>query len=157
MNTVSFYDALYMKRLSKNKYFMNIALEVSKRATCNRAHVGCILVKDDRIIATGYNGSPPKMPHCDDENIGHDMENKRCVRTLHAELNAILQCAKHGISADRAICYCTIQPCLRCSMALFSVGIKEIKFLERYKTMTEKDEKRLTELIKSGLKIEKIR
>ena len=84
-------------RKSWNEYFMDLAVTVASRSTCDRAFVGCILVnKDNRIVSTGYNGSVAGNPHCDD--VGHTMRNDHCIATIHAEMNAVLYCAKEGIS-----------------------------------------------------------
>lgn len=111
-------------------YFMNIATEISKRATCDRLHVGCVLVKDNQIIATGYNGSIQNHDHCDD--IGHLIHEGSCKRTVHAEMNAIFQCAKYGVSCKGAICYVTDYPCPDCMKALNQVGIKKIVYKRYY-------------------------
>ena len=83
------------RRPSWDDYFMGITQQVAKRSTCDRARVGAIIVKDRRILTTGYNGSPAGLPHCDE--IGHLMVDGHCVRTLHAEQNAIIQAALHGV------------------------------------------------------------
>ena len=84
---------------------MDMARKVAERSTCDRAHVGCVLVRDNRVLATGYNGSVSGMQHCDD--VGHDVVNEHCKRTIHAEMNAIIQCAIHGVSSKGAIVYVT--------------------------------------------------
>lgn len=85
-------------RVSTDDYFHEIAKAVAARATCDRAHVGAVLVKSGRILSTGFNGSPTGLDHCDD--VGHEIENFHCVRTIHAELNAIVQAALHGVSTQ---------------------------------------------------------
>lgn len=110
---------------------MSIAKEVSKRATCDRLHVGAVVVKDKRIVSTGYNGSVPGLPHCDVE--GHLIENDHCVRTVHGEVNAILQAAKYGISVYRADIYVTHSPCRECFKEIVSSGIKKIVIGELYR------------------------
>lgn len=127
---------------------MRIAEVVSFRATCDRAHVGCVLVTHDHIIATGYNGSPAGLPHCDD--VGHDIEDGHCVRTVHAEENALLQAALHGVSTKGATCYCTVAPCFRCTSRLVSAGISEIIYLGNYRSMSDKDEERIRGFIEFG-------
>lgn len=97
-------------RPSWDEYFMGITLEVARRSTCNRAQVGAIIVRDKRILTTGYNGSPTGLPHCTE--AGCLIVNGHCVRTLHAEQNAIIQAALHGVSTDGATIYVTHQPCL---------------------------------------------
>jgi len=118
------------KRLGIHKYFMEIANTVSKRSTCDRKRVGCILVKNKRIIATGYNGSIPGAEHCDD--VGHLMVGDHCVRSVHAEVNAIIQCAIHAVSCDGSICYCNTIPCWNCFKILASSGIKKIYYSDDY-------------------------
>ncbi|MCB0159778.1 MAG: dCMP deaminase, partial [Caldilineaceae bacterium] len=87
-------------RPSWDEYFMDIAFTVAQRSTCDRAHVGCVLVRDRRMLCTGYNGAPAGLPHCDE--VGHLMIDGHCVRTLHAEQNAIIQAALHGVSTQGA-------------------------------------------------------
>lgn len=113
-----------------DEYFMHIAELVSTMGTCDRKRVGCILVKDRRIISTGYNGSMPGLGHCDD--IGHLIEDGHCIRTVHAEINALSQCAKYGISCDGSDCYCNTFPCWNCFKALVNSGIKRIFYLDEY-------------------------
>jgi len=96
-------------RASWDDYFMNIAREVSTRSTCDRKFVGSVIVRDKSILATGYNGSIRGLPHCDEE--GHLMEDGHCVRTVHAEANAIVQAARHGARIDGATIYVTASPC----------------------------------------------
>ena len=119
-----------MERISWYEYFMKMAELVSERATCLRLKVGCILVKDNHVIASGYNGSPSGTPHCIDE--GCLMQDGHCVRCNHAEINALLQCAKYGISTEGATAYITHYPCLSCGRALAQAGIKEIYYLHGY-------------------------
>ena len=88
------------KRASWDEYFMNIAREVGTRATCDRKHVGAVIVRDRIILSTGYNGSIRGLPHCND--VGHMMEDGHCVATLHAEANAIIQAARNGVGIDGA-------------------------------------------------------
>jgi dCMP deaminase len=118
-------------RKSWDEYFMDIAKEVSSRATCDRKYVGCVIVKNKYIISTGYNGSVAGLPHCDD--VGHLMVNGHCERTSHAEANAIVQAAKHGVSTDGATAYITASPCWTCFKLLASAGIKRIVFGEFYR------------------------
>lgn len=144
-----------MARPTRHEYFMGIADSVSRRATCDRAHVGCILVLSDHIIATGYNGSPPGLPHCDD--AGHDMVNGHCVRTIHAEANAIIQAALHGVSTRGAICYCTTHPCVACIGKLYAAGIRYIVYRDVYRSMSSADAERLEEFISRGLNVKHLR
>lgn len=118
-------------RKSWDEYFMDIAKEVSTRATCDRKKVGCVIVKNKYIISTGYNGSIAGLPHCDE--VGHMMVNGHCERTSHAEANAIVQAAKHGVSTDGATAYITASPCWSCFKLLASAGIKRIVFGEFYR------------------------
>jgi dCMP deaminase len=120
-----------VQRLSKEQYFASLAEMVSQRATCSRLRVGCILVKEDRVIATGYNGSISKDDHCIE--VGCLVKNNHCIRTIHAEINALLQCAKYGISTEGATAYVTHFPCLNCTKALIQAGIKEIRYLYNYR------------------------
>ena len=112
-------------------YFMNIAREVSTRATCDRKHVGAIIVRDKNILSTGYNGSIRNQPHCDE--AGHDMVGGHCVRTVHAEANAILQAARHGVRIDGADIYTTASPCWECFKLIANAGIQRIFYREFYR------------------------
>jgi dCMP deaminase len=112
-------------------YFMQIAQVVATRSTCDRAHVGAVLVKDKRILSTGFNGSGIGLPHCDE--IGHLMVDGHCVRTVHAEANAIIQAALHGVSTKGATCYVNYFPCLLCTKMLINAGIIRIVYDEEYR------------------------
>jgi len=103
---------------------MRIAEATALRGTCDRAEVGAVAVKNNRIVATGYNGSPPKQPHCDPNN--HYLINGHCVRTIHAEMNVICQAAKMGISLEAATIYCTHEPCFECLKHLQSAGVIKV-------------------------------
>ena len=118
------------KRPSWDEYFMGIALKVAERSTCDRAHVGAIIVRDRRILTTGYNGSPSGLPHCDD--VGHLIVDGHCVRTLHAEQNAIIQAAYHGVSVRDGTIYVTHQPCLTCAKMIINAGIKRVVYAGEY-------------------------
>ncbi|MBU0473454.1 MAG: dCMP deaminase [Bacteroidetes bacterium] len=118
------------KRPSWDEYFLKVAMLVSERATCPRMHVGCVLVKDKQILATGYNGSIPGDAHCEDD--GCIIVDNHCVRTNHAEINAITQCANHGVNTSGAKAYVTNMPCTTCSKALIAAGIKEIIVFSDY-------------------------
>lgn len=107
-----------------DQYFLNIAAMVATRATCDRAHIGAVLVKDKYIISTGYNGAPHGLAHCDE--VGHLMENDHCVRTTHAEQNAIIQAAVHGSSTREATLYCTHSPCKICTKIILNAHINRI-------------------------------
>lgn len=128
-----------MSRPSWDEYFLELAAQVAKRATCDRGRAGCVVVRDKRIIATGYVGSPPGLPHCDD--VGHLLRKvvdedgtvrQHCVRTTHAEQNAICQAARYGIAMEGATVYCTMEPCRVCAMLLISVGIRRVVARRRY-------------------------
>lgn len=118
-------------RVSWDQYFMNIAREVATRSTCDRKHVGAVVVRDKCILATGYNGSVRGLPHCDDE--GHMMVDGHCVRTVHAEANAITQAAKNGHRIDTATIYVTASPCWNCFKLIVNSGIMRIAFGEFYR------------------------
>jgi dCMP deaminase len=118
------------KRPSWDEYFMGITFEVAKRSTCDRARVGAIIVQEKRILTTGYNGSPRGLPHCDE--IGHLILNGHCVRTLHAEQNAIIQAALHGVSTAGSTLYVTHQPCLNCAKMIINAGIRRVVYAGAY-------------------------
>jgi len=118
-------------RVSWDEYFMNIAREVATRSTCSRKHVGAVIVRDRTILSTGYNGSVRGLPHCDD--VGHMMEEGHCVRTLHAEANAIIQAAKNGTRIDSAAIYVTASPCWNCFKTIANAGLQKIVFGEFYR------------------------
>ncbi len=99
-------------RASWDNYFMKIAEDVATRSTCDRKYVGAVVVRDKMILSTGYNGSIKGLPHCDE--VGHEMENGHCVRTVHAEANAIVQAARTGGNIDGADIYVTASPCYYC-------------------------------------------
>ena len=117
-------------RPSWDEYFMQIAFTVAQRSTCDRAHVGCVLVRDRRMLTTGYNGAPAGLPHCDD--VGHLMVDGHCVRTLHAEQNALIQAALHGVSTVGATAYVTHQPCLTCAKLLINAGVRRVVYSGNY-------------------------
>jgi dCMP deaminase len=110
---------------------MNIAREVATRSTCDRKFVGAVVVRDRSILATGYNGSIRGLPHCDEE--GHLMEEGHCVRTVHAEANAIVQAAKSGVRIEGAGIYVTASPCWGCFRLIANAGINRIVFGEFYR------------------------
>jgi dCMP deaminase len=114
-----------------DSYFMKIAHAVSERSTCDRAEVGCVLVLEKRILTTGFNGSPAGQDHCDES--GHLMVDGHCVRTIHAETNAIIQAALHGVSTRGATCYVTHLPCINCTKALINAGITRIVYEADYR------------------------
>ena len=120
-----------MARSSWDQYFMDIARQVATRATCDRKHVGAVVVRDRTILSTGYNGSIRGLPHCDE--VGHMMENGHCVATVHAEANAILQAAKNGVRIDGATLYTTASPCWPCFKLIANSGINKVYFGEFYR------------------------
>jgi dCMP deaminase len=132
------------KRPTWDEYFLGLMHEVSKRATCDRGRSGCIVVLERRIVATGYVGSPPGQPHCDD--VGHLMKKvvdedgtirEHCMRTIHAEQNAIAQAAKHGTPLAGTTLYCRMEPCRTCAMLIVSVGILRVVCERRYHAAQE--------------------
>jgi dCMP deaminase len=120
-----------MSRVSWDEYFMNIAREVGTRSTCSRKHVGSVIVRDKTILSTGYNGSIRGLPHCDDAD--HMMVDGHCVRTIHAEANAIIQAAKNGSAIDGASIYVTASPCWACFKMIANAGIRRIVYGEFYR------------------------
>jgi dCMP deaminase len=119
------------QRSDWDRYFMEIARVVASRATCDRKHVGAVIVRDRTILSTGYNGSIRGLPHCDE--VGHMMEGGHCVATIHAEANAILQAAKNGVAIDKADIYITASPCWPCFKLIANAGIRRIVFGEFYR------------------------
>lgn len=120
-----------MIRPSWDEYFMTIAFQVASRATCDRKHVGAVIVRDRNILSTGYNGSLRGLEHCD--QIGHLMENGHCVRTVHSEANAIVQAARMGVRIEGAHIYVTSSPCWNCFRLIANAGIVRICFGEFYR------------------------
>lgn len=120
-----------MTRPTWTQYFLNLAAVVATRATCDRAHVGCVLVRDRRVLATGYNGSVSGAEHCDD--VGHYMVDGHCVRTVHDAANALAQAARHGVSTEGATAYVTHCPCLNCAKQLASSGVREVYASQSYR------------------------
>ncbi len=118
-------------RVSWQEYFMNIAREVATRSTCDRKFVGAVIVREKTILSTGYNGSIRNLPHCGE--AGHEMVNGHCMRTVHAETNAIVQAARHGIRIENSEIYITTSPCYNCFKNIANAGIKKIYFGEFYK------------------------
>ncbi len=117
-------------RIKWDQYFMIQAVLLSSRSTCKRLSVGAVIVRDNRIIAGGYNGSVAGDDHCLD--VGCYLVDGHCLRTIHAEMNAVLQCAKFGESTDGAEIYVTDFPCLQCTKMLLQAGIKKINYLRNY-------------------------
>lgn len=134
-------------RLTWDEYFLEVVKTVAKRATCDRGRSGCVIVKDKQILVTGYVGSPTGLPHCDD--VGHLFKktineegeiSTHCVRTVHAEQNAICQAAKRGIALEGATLYCTMTPCRVCAMMIINCGIKRVVCLNKYHSGQESEE-----------------
>lgn len=117
-------------RQSWDEYFLTLARQVSTRATCDRLHAGCLIVRDKRILSTGYNGSLPGADHCDE--VGHLIVNGHCVATEHAERNAVANAARAGVSTLGATAYVTHTPCWDCIKLLAAAGVKEIIFDKEY-------------------------
>lgn len=115
-----------VNRPTWEEYFRELTLLTATRSTCNRLHVGCILVKNNRIVAQGYNGYLPGMDH---EPLMRDGHN---IGTIHAEQNAVLDCARRGVSCDETTAYITHYPCFNCIKSLATAGIREIKYIEDY-------------------------
>ena len=133
-----------MPRPSWDEYFLKIVDTVSERSTCDRGKAGALVVKGRRILSTGYAGSPPGQPHCDE--AGHMMRrvvddddniSQHCVRTIHAEANALVQAAKFGISVDGATMYAKFEPCYACAMIIVGAGIKRVVARKKYHAADE--------------------
>ena len=118
---------------------MQIALVVAQRGTCDRAQVGAVITRDGRIISVGYNGAPPGLPHCEENNHGwydaphHDDHNLGCRNATHAEANALCFAAQYGISTDEAELFVTVAPCDTCSRLLIAAGIAAVVYLDEYR------------------------
>lgn len=135
------------KKPSWDEYFMEIANTVSKRATCDRGKSGCVIVRDKQILVTGYVGAPKGLPHCDD--VGHQLRKivhedglvtTHCVRTVHAEQNAICQAAKLGISLNQSTLYCRMTPCRVCAMMIINCGIERVVCEKKYHAAEESEQ-----------------
>lgn len=132
------------KRPTWDEYFIEICKAVRSRATCDRGRNGVVIAKDKQILTTGYVGSPPGIPHCDD--VGHSIKEtihedgtitKHCLRTTHAEINAITQAAKKGTSIDGATLYTLLEPCFHCAKAIVNSGIKRVVCEKKYHVAQE--------------------
>ncbi|MCC6932585.1 MAG: cytidine/deoxycytidylate deaminase family protein [Deltaproteobacteria bacterium] len=146
VTTVAQASGVYI-RPSWDDYFMEVADAIAKRATCDRGRSGCVIARDKQILVTGYVGSPNGLPHCDE--VGHQMKkvihedehiSQHCVRTVHAEQNAICQAAKLGISIDGATLYCRMTPCRTCAMLIINCGITRVVCERRYHAGAESEE-----------------
>lgn len=127
-----------MERPSWEEYFMDIAQLVARRSTCMRRQVGAVMVKEKNILATGYNGTPKGITHCDVTGCLREQlkvpsgQRHELCRGLHAEQNAIIQAASHGVNISEATLYCTNSPCIICTKMLINAGIREVVYLEGY-------------------------
>lgn len=119
-----------MNRPTWDEYFIEITRAVAKRSTCPRAQVGAIIVKAKRILTTGYNGAPRGLPHC--LAVGCEIVDGHCVRTLHAEQNAIIQAALHGVPVEGGTIYSTHQPCHVCAKMIINAGLVRVVYLGAY-------------------------
>lgn len=137
----------HYERPSWDEYFLDVMHALAKRATCARGRTACVIVKDNQIVVSGYVGSPPGLPHCDE--VGHLMKKvveedgtirEHCMRTIHAEQNAICQAAKHGVSIAGGTLYCKLAPCRTCAMLLIACGVKRIVAEYKYHAGGEAEE-----------------
>ncbi len=134
-------------RPSWDEYFIKLADTVAQRATCDRGRSGCVITKDRQILVTGYVGSPKGLPHCDE--VGHLFKKvihedgsvtQHCVRTVHAEQNAITQAARRGIALDGGTLYCRMTPCRTCAMLIINCGIVRVVCEKKYHAGAETEE-----------------
>ena len=141
-----------------DEYFIDLLHSISKRATCDRGKSACVIVRDNQILTTGYVGSPPGFPHCDD--VGHQFKkilhddggiSEHCVRTIHAEQNAIIQAATLGQSIEGGSIFVTHHPCSICSKMIVNAGISRIVIREGYP-----DKLAVEILDEAGLEVEKL-
>jgi dCMP deaminase len=127
-----------MERPSWDEYFMEITRLVARRSTCLRRRVGAVLVKEKNILATGYNGTPSGIAHCDVTGCLREQlkvpsgERHELCRGLHAEQNAIIQAARHGVNISDSVLYCTDSPCIICTKMLVNAGIRKVIYLQGY-------------------------
>jgi dCMP deaminase len=134
------------ERPSWDQYFLTITRQVAERSTCQRAKVGAVIVRDKNILATGYNGAPAGLAHCTEvgcliyeSNTPSGEIEENCYRTIHAEINAIAQAAKNGVSIRDAAIYVTHTPCIHCMKVLINTGITQIFYERDYKANTVRD------------------
>ena len=134
-------------RPSWDAYFMEVANAIAKRATCDRGRSGCVIAREKQILVTGYVGSPTGFPHCDD--VGHLFKKmlhedgtvtQHCVRTVHAEQNAICQAARLGVALEGATLYCRMTPCRVCAMLIINCGITRVVCERRYHAGADSEE-----------------
>jgi dCMP deaminase len=130
-----------------DEYFMEVTEAVARRSTCDRGRSGCLIARDRQILVTGYVGSPRGLPHCDE--VGHLMKqvihedghtSSHCLRTVHAEQNAICQAAKLGVALNGATLYCRMTPCRTCAMMIINCGIERVVCQSRYHAGSESEE-----------------
>lgn len=139
-----------MERVTWEQFFMAQSHLLAVRSTCNRLSVGATIVRDNRIVASGYNGSVTGSAHCTD--VGCHVVDNHCVRTIHAEMNALLQCAKYGIETQGASIYVTHFPCLQCTKSLIQAGIEHVYYAEDYRN----DPFAIQLFMESGVHVQKI-
>ena len=136
-------------RPSWDDYFIEVMDSISKRATCGRGRSGCVIAKNNQLLVTGYVGSPAGLPHCDE--VGHqikkmihvdegDKVTEHCVRTVHAEQNAICQAARRGVALEGATLYCRMTPCRVCAMLIINCGITRVVCERKYQAGIESEE-----------------
>jgi dCMP deaminase len=145
-----------LNRPHLDEYFMQIAAVVARRSTCLRNQVGAVFVRNKRILSTGYNGAPAGLQHCDEvgcarEGVASGTRHELC-RAVHAEQNAIIQAALHGVSIEGATLYCTHQPCILCAKMMINARIRKVVFLESYP-----DETALQFLEQAGIEVVRMR
>lgn len=135
------------QRPSWDEYFIDVMHSVAKRATCDRGRSGCVIAKDKQILVTGYVGSPKGLPHCDDvghlfKKVTHEdgSESQHCVRTVHAEQNAIAQAASRGIAIEGSTIYCSMTPCRTCGMIIINAGIERVVCEKKYHSGKETED-----------------
>ena len=137
-------DETEYRRPSWDEYFMEVCNAIAKRATCDRGRSGCVIARDNQLLATGYVGAPAGLPHCDE--VGHQIKKtvhedgtvtQHCVRTVHAEQNAICQAAKRGVGIAGATLYCRMTPCRSCAMMIINCGIVRVVCERRYHVASE--------------------
>ena len=137
-----------------DEYFLNIAEQIATRGTCDRARVGIVITKEHRLLACGYNGSPKGQPHCDE--AGHELIDGHCVRTVHAEINAIIDAGLKGVSIIDGTVYCTVSPCYDCVKALINARVKRVVYRTFYDSRYGASIKALQLLRDTGILVEHI-
>src|SRR5262245_51381249 len=123
------------RRYEKMYSWIKVARIIGELSTCDRAQVGAVIIRDGRVVSSGYNGAPPGQPHCDENNHGwwDDESGEGCLNAVHAELNAIAAAARHGVSTDGATLYVTLSPCIACQRLLIAAGISEVVYDAPYR------------------------